>query len=417
MRKQNLSQVILSKNYIAFIISVLISIGIWTYMSLNSSNDTTFTISNVPIQMELSESSRNLGLQIFMDGAQTASVTVTGNRTILGSVTEADFTVTAAASSVNSSGNFTLPVSVAKTNSSSNFQILDSTPSNVSVMVDYLQESTFPIHDEILFGVADGYYGATSLPYSTISVSGPQTEVKKIKKVAAVGDAGEKLTETTDVETSIVLYDENDNVISQKLLTMSVRTFTATVSVLVEKEVNVEAGYVNKPSGLDLTDLIEISPSKLLIAGTEEVMKKLNSVKTEEIDFSTLSDRVVTFDAQTIIIPEECKNISNNATARIKIDLSDMTKKSFDVDQFKVEGLPGNYKAEVTSKSIAVTVVGPKSQIEDLDASKITATISASGSTLKTGSVEMPVTFRFEGANSCWAYGSYTANLNISKNK
>ena len=146
-------------------------------------------------------------------------------------------------------------------------------------------------------------------------------------------------------------------------------------------------------------------------------MKTLVSVKTEEIDFSKLSDEAVTFNALAISIPETCKNISNNATAQVKIDLSGMTKKTFDVDNFKVEGLSDDYKAEVTSKNISVTVIGPKSQIEDLDADKITATISATGSVVKKGSVEMPVTFRFDGASSCWAYGSYTANLNISENK
>ncbi|MDO4892446.1 MAG: hypothetical protein Q3989_04005 [Eubacteriales bacterium] len=415
MKKRSLSQLIFSKNYVIFILAVIISIGIWTYMSLNSSNDTTVTISNVPIQMDLSESSRNLGLQIFTDEKQTASVTVTGNRTILGSVTESDLTVTAAASSVNSSGNFTLPVSAAKKNLSSNFQITGSTPSSVSVMVDYYKESTFQIQDKILFGVADGYYGATSLPYNSITISGPQTEVMKIKQVAAVASVEDNLLETTDVEADIVLYDENGNELSQKLLTMSFRTLTATISVLTEKSVKVEAGYVNKPSGLDLTNLVDMHPSGILLAGPDDVMKTLVSVKTEEIDFSTLSDEAVTFNTLAINIPEKCKNISNNATAQVKIDLSGMTKKTFDVDTFKVEGLSSAYKAEVTSKNISVTVIGPKSEIESLDADKITATISVTDPAVKTGSVEMPVTFRFDGASSCWAYGKYTANLNISE--
>ena len=54
MKKQSLSQKLLSKNYVIFIFSVVISIAIWSYMSLNASNDTTVTISNIPIQMELS---------------------------------------------------------------------------------------------------------------------------------------------------------------------------------------------------------------------------------------------------------------------------------------------------------------------------------------------------------------------------
>ena len=74
MKKHRLSQWLFSNNYIIFVLAVVISIGIWTYMSLNSTNDTTVTISNVPIQMDLSESSRELGLQMFTDEKQTLSI-------------------------------------------------------------------------------------------------------------------------------------------------------------------------------------------------------------------------------------------------------------------------------------------------------------------------------------------------------
>ena len=418
MKKKSLSQKILSKNYIIFIISLVISIAIWTYMSLNASNDTTVTITNIPIQMELSESTHDLGLQIFTGEEQpVASVTVTGNRTILGSVKASDFTVTASANSVTSSGFFTLPVSASKKNPTSNFQITNSTPSSVTVMVDYFKESEFPIQDQISFNVEDGYYGAVSMPYTKVSISGPQSELMKINKVAAVAEVSGTLTESADAEASIVLFDENGNELSTKLLTMNVKTMTVNINVLKEKNVKVETGFTNKPSGLDLSSLTEIYPSSILLAGPEETLKTIVSVKTEAIDFSTLSNEKKTFSALAINIPEKCKNISNNATAKVTLDLSGLSKKEFDVDTFKVEGLSDGYKAEVTSKSISVIVIGPESELDDLSAEKITAAIDVSGSTLKTGSVEMPVTFKFSGVSGCWAYGTYRANLNISEDK
>ena len=405
MKKQSLSQKLLSKNYVIFIFSVVISIAIWSYMSLNASNDTTVTISNIPIQMELSESTHDLGLQIFTGEEQpVASVTVTGNRTILGSVKASDFTVTASANSVTSSGFFTLPVSASKKNPTSNFQITNSTPSSVTVMVDYFKESEFPIQDQISFNVEDGYYG-------------PQSELMKINKVAAVAEVSGTLTESADAEASIVLFDENGNELSTKLLTMNVKTMTVNINVLKEKNVKVETGFTNKPSGLDLSSLTEIYPSSILLAGPEETLKTIVSVKTEAIDFSTLSNEKKTFSALAINIPEKCKNISNNATAKVTLDLSGLSKKEFDVDTFKVEGLSDGYRAEVTSKSISVIVIGPESELDDLSAEKITAAIDVSGSTLKTGSVEMPVTFKFSGVSGCWAYGTYRANLNISEDK
>ena len=418
MKKQSLSQKLLSKNYVIFIFSVVISIAIWSYMSLNASNDTTVTISNIPIQMELSESTHDLGLQIFTGEEQpVASVTVTGNRTILGSVKASDFTVTASANSVTSSGFFTLPVSASKKNPTSNFQITNSTPSSVTVMVDYFKESEFPIQDQISFNVEDGYYGAVSMPYTKVSISGPQSELMKINKVAAVAEVSGTLTESADAEASIVLFDENGNELSTKLLTMNVKTMTVNINVLKEKNVKVETGFTNKPSGLDLSSLTEIYPSSILLAGPEETLKTIVSVKTEAIDFSTLSNEKKTFSALAINIPEKCKNISNNATAKVTLDLSGLSKKEFDVDTFKVEGLSDGYKAEVTSKSISVIVIGSESELDDLSAEKITAAIDVSGSTLKTGSVEMPVTFKFSGVSGCWAYGTYRANLNISEDK
>ena len=418
MKKQSLSQKLLSKNYVIFIFSVVISIAIWSYMSLNASNDTTVTISNIPIQMELSESTHDLGLQIFTGEEQpVASVTVTGNRTILGSVKASDFTVTASANSVTSSGFFTLPVSASKKNPTSNFQITNSTPSSVTVMVDYFKESEFPIQDQISFNVEDGYYGAVSMPYTKVSISGPQSELMKINKVAAVAEVSGTLTESADAEASIVLFDENGNELSTKLLTMNVKTMTVNINVLKEKNVKVETGFTNKPSGLDLSSLTEIYPSSILLAGPEETLKTIVSVKTEAIDFSTLSNEKKTFSALAINIPEKCKNISNNATAKVTLDLSGLSKKEFDVDTFKVEGLSDGYRAEVTSKSISVIVIGPESELDDLSAEKITAAIDVSGSTLKTGSVEMPVTFKFSGVSGCWAYGTYRANLNISEDK
>lgn len=416
MKKVSLTQKILSKNYIVFIISVVISIVIWVYMSMNASNDTTVTIANVPIQMELSESARDLGLQIFTGEEQTASVTVTGNRAILGSVAASDVTVTAAASSANTSGNYTLPVSAAKKNPTSNFQISNSTPSSVNVTVDYYKESNFPIQDGITYSVESGYYGVATLPYSSVTVSGPQTEVMKIKKAVAVATVTGSLKESTDVEAQIVLYDANDNALSTKLMTLSVTSMTVNVAVLPEKDVYVTPAYVNKPTGLDLNDLMTIQPSSILLAGPEDVMKNVNYVTTEEIDFSKLSNEKKTFDSLALVIPEKCKNISNSSTAAVTLDLSGLSKKAFEVDSFKVTGLPSGYKSEVTSKNITVTVIGPKAQIDSLTADKITANIAVPAE-IKTGSVQMPVSFTFSNADGCWAFGTYNANLTITEDK
>ena len=416
MKKNSLFQRWMQNNYVLFAVALLISIVIWGYMTFNSSsNDTTFTINNIPIQIELSEDAQALGLQVFTEGETKASVTVSGNRTVLGMVNENDFTVTAAAGSIDSSGNYTLPVSANKRSTLGNFQITSSSPASISVTVDYFKSIDFQIQDGIVFYVEDGYYGTASLPYTTVSVSGPQSEILKIKKVVAKANVDGKLKESKDVDAIIVLLDENDNELSQKLLQLSYSAVKATVTVLPEKTVAVEPVFVNKPEGLEITsDMISITPGELLLAGPSEDLNKMKSVKLEPIDIKTIKNEKINFDELGIEIPENCKSISNYTSAKVTLNLSAMTAKTFTVDRCTVEGLPENYTSEVTSKSINVTVIGKKDEIDALTASQITAVIDTSASSGKTGSVEMPVNFKFSGASTCWAYGTYQANVTIS---
>ena len=416
MKKRTLTQRILDNNYILLIISVVISISIWIYMSMNATNDTFVTISNIPVQMELSEEASSSGLRIFTANEPSASVTLTGNRTILGMVDSTDITVTASASTINTTGNFTLPVTAVKNSSSKNFSITNTAPSSVSVVVDYFKEASFPIKDGIIVNAKKGYYSSTSIPYSKVTVSGPQSEVNKIYKVVAKAEISSELSEPIDVEATIVLLDVNDNEISTQLLELSVEKFTANINVLPEKTVKVNPLFVNKPKGLKITDdIIEITPSEILIAGPSEIIDKVDFVNLDSIDFSALNNTEHVFNNLSVSVPDKCKNISNSSTATMVLDLSGFDKKTYTVTNFVVEGLPDEYSYEVTSKSVKVTVIGPAEELEELVASDITAVIDTSDATGKTGSVEMPVTFRFDGVSSCWYYGTYQANLTITE--
>lgn len=414
-KRRNFSY-LFNNNKFLFILSILISLSIWIYFSLGSPNDTTVTLSNIPIQIELSDEAKDNGLQIFSGGDQTATVTVSGSRTVLGSINDSKVTVTAAANAINSSGTYSLSVSAEKTNTSDDFQITSALPSVVSVLVDYQRESTFDIQENVVYKVADGYYASTSLSSKQVVISGPQNEISKIAKVSAVASLDGTLTKSTSTQANIILYDSDNKKISTDLLTMDMKTVDANVSVMPEKTVKVEPVFNNKPSGLEITDdMIKIEPSSILIAGTKSMLDKTDTVELEPIDFSTLKNENTTFDQLGINIPNDCKNISNSSTAKVSLDLSSLSAKTFTVDKFSVSGLSDDYKADVTQNSISVKIIGPKSEIDNLKESKITGVIDTSDSNGTTGSVSMPLSFKIDTTKSCWAYGSYKANLTISE--
>ena len=386
-------------------------------MSIGNGNDTVVTISNIPVQIELSDDAIKNGLQIFNTGDITASVSVSGNRAIIGSLTQNDIIVTAATNAIDSSGNYTLSLSASKANPYEDFQIVSNvTPSNVNVLIDYYRESTFDIQDSVVYKVSEGYFASTAISSKSIMITGPQTEVSKIAKVIASATLGNTLTSSTETKAEILLYDSENNLIEDtEMLNMDFTTVDVSISVLPEKSLPIKPVFINKPEGLDISDdMINIEPSSIMLAGTQEVLENLNSVTLESIDFSTLRNERQTF-TLAIDIPPDCKNISNASTARVTLDLSSMSSKTLTVERFNVQGLTPNHTAQITQKSIDVTIYGPKEELDKLTKDNITAIIDTSSSSGTVGSVQMPVTFAMPDASRCWANGSYKANLTISE--
>lgn len=418
MKKKKLSlNKLFQNNKFLIILSLVISTITWVYMSMGTTNDTTVTISNIPIQIELPDQLVNNGLQVFSDTEQTATVTVTGSRAVLGSISTKDITVTAATNGIDSAGTYQISLSAVKTNPSANFQIISTvTPSNVNVIVDYLRETSFPIQENVVYKVADGYYASTSLSSKNITVSGPQTEIAKIAKVSASAELDGILDDSTSATADILLYDKSGNRISTDLLKMEFGTVEASISVLPEKTVKVVPEFMNKPEGLNLgDDMLSVEPSEILLAGPKKVLDNTKSIKLESIDFATLSNKRYEYNDQGINIPTDCKNISNSTAAKVVLDLSSLSKKTYTVDSFKVSGLSSEYKADVTQTNMSVTVIGSKKELENLKSSDIECIIDTSDQSGTVGSVQMPVTFKLKGTSTCWVSGSYKANITISE--
>lgn len=418
MKKKKLSlNKLFQNNKFLIILSLVISTITWVYMSMGTTNDTSVTISNIPIQIELPDQLVNNGLQVFSDTEQTATVTVTGSRAVLGSISTKDIIVTAATNGIDSAGTYQISLSAVKTNPSANFQIISTvTPSNVNVIVDYLRETSFPIQENVVYKVADGYYASTSLASKNITVSGPQTEIAKIAKVSASAELDGILDDSTSATADILLYDKSGNRISTDLLKMEFGTVEASISVLPEKTVKVVPEFMNKPEGLNLgDDMLSVEPSEILLAGPKKVLDNTKSIKLESIDFATLSNKRYEYNDQGINIPTDCKNISNSTAAKVVLDLSSLSKKTYTVDSFKVSGLSSEYKADVTQTNMSVTVIGSKKELENLKSSDIECIIDTSDQSGTVGSVQMPVTFKLKGTSTCWVSGSYKANITISE--
>ncbi|MED9969771.1 MAG: CdaR family protein [Ruminococcus sp.] len=419
MKKKSFSQKILFNNQIMLILSVVISLAIWVYMSTGTSNDTVVTVNDVPIQVALPDEATNAGLQTFFEDSGTAyaSVTVSGNRKLLGSISKDDFIVTANASSVDHADTYNLPVSADKKSTINNtFQITNCNPPKITVKIDTESKKDFKLLPKFKYSAKDDYYASVTYDNDTVTITGPSEEVRAISKVCAVTEDMENLENSKDFHAAIVLYDANDKELSKDYLTMSATSVDGTVNVSPKKTVEVKATFANKPQDFDITeDIMTIDPKQVSIAGERQYLDKVFSVSLDEIDFSTLRNQKYNFDTLKPIIPDGCKLIDTNSVFKVSMDLSKLKSKKFTVSNFTVKNLSEGYKSEITSKNLVVEFIGSSDDLKSLKEDKITGIVDASEIKGNTGSQELPVKFELEDNKTCWAYGSYLVNVKISK--
>ncbi len=418
-RKFTLSSLFKNGKFI-FVFSVVLSFAIWITINLSDTNDLEMTVSNIPIQINLSDEAVDNGLQIFSGNDQTASVTVTGNRVSLGSLSTDDIVVSAqTAGTITTPDRYPLALTARKANNSDNFQIVSNvSPSVITVFVDRMKENTFDITNKIKYNVKEGYHAAVTLSTDKITVSGPQTEVVKISSVGITGRISGELTEDTSLECRVRLYDNSGSVINNSMLTLSEEKITANFSVLPEKEVPVRIFYQNRPSGITVSDYVKYSPDKILISAPQKVLDQVDYLNTVGFDFSTIKNTKGKVELD-IELPDKAVNLSDVNTVTAEYDFSSMKTKTFSItsDKITVKSLDSAYSGEIVTDSLDVVVIGSKASLSELSESDITGVIDASEIDETTGSITMPVKISVPSSSSCWAYGEYKANIAITKNE
>ncbi|MBQ2672146.1 MAG: hypothetical protein IJG00_05015 [Clostridia bacterium] len=404
-------------NKFVMVFSLVASVITWIAISSSNSESVPVTISDIPVNIQLSESAVQDGLRIFGGENLTARVDIAGNRIVVGQVTKNDIQITApqAASTIMSPGNYTLELSAKKVGVLQDYQIVsDVKPSVVTVMVDRYRESEFTIEPQINFTPKSDYYvGNTILSTQKVTLSGPEKEISKIKKVVVKADIPGEVDSTVMLKTPILLYDDYGQQITSETIKSSVNEVEVSVPVLMKKKVDLIADFSNLPVGISLNkDLIKVSPSSLEIAGPEKIVSSIKEIKLDEINFNEVNVQNNTF-TRAINLPEGCKSLNSTYSAEVNLNLAHFKEKTFNVNEFDFKNVPNGKKASVYNGNLNVTVVGPAVKINSLKPSDIYAEIKFDENKEFSGSMEMPVNLKINGFNQCWIYGTYFVNVNI----
>lgn len=401
-------------NKFLLLISLLISFIVWISMGVDTAEEITKMITGIPISINLSDEAIDDGLRIFSGEDTTASISVTGNRVTLGTMTNADVQIVAQqASTILAPGTYTLELSAKKAGVKTNYEFASGvTPSVVTVYVDRLKEITLDVEDQLEYKVEDNYYAATVFSNPQITISGPESEVSKIDKAVVSGNVSGTLTDVKNFEADIVLLDENGKEVQGSLLNLSASTTSVTINVLPTATIPLTVEPVNTTG---TAGKYTIEPSEITVAAPLETLEALEEtgISVGTLDYSEISNSEKQF-SYKIELPSDCKNLSNTTNATVKVNYTSYTTKKVTVTNFEYINLSDDLNASIITTELSVSLIGPESELSSITADKITAVVDLSKNTTAT-KTENDVTFKFDSSiKNSWIYGKYKANVDIT---
>ena len=144
------------------------------------------------------------------------------------------------------------------------------------------------------------------------------------------------------------------------------------------------------------------------LSGDPAVLDGLNSIQLDPIDLSMLTsnDETVT---QTILIPNDAKNVSGEETVSVRITITGKQIKTLRTTNIVFIGVDETqFKATSLSQQVNVTNRAYAAAANNI---RIVADMSAY---TQTGTYQVPVTVRIDGYQSAVAIGQYSIAVNLA---
>lgn len=416
LKKMNFGKLFYNNKFVlAF--SIFISFIIWILTAVNDTKTRSLTISDLPVEVQLSQSAINDGLRIFNEQNLKARVDITGNRFVLGQISKKDIQIVAAQAitTITAVGNYPLELTAKKVGRLTDYEFTSPVnPNIITVMVDRYREIELELKSDVNFIAKSGLFvGGTILSESNVKISGAESEVSRVKKAVVKGDFSGELSETVSLKFPIILLDTFDKPIYSENIVVSLEQVEVTIPILTTKELIINPNFINQPkdANLFLNTLFTVTPSTLEIAGPKDAVESLQKIDLPPIDFCKVSFKNNKFELP-IDLPTGCKSLNNNYKAVVTINSEKFKEKKIKITNFTFINLPEGKTPSVYNGALEVTVLGFSGKMNNLKDSDITAQIDLQNNE-NIGACEVPVKFTVNNS-AIWIFGEYFVNVKIN---
>ena len=287
------------------------------------------------------------------------------------------------------------------------------TPESINFMVSPLVSKTIQVRGSFDGELAEGY--TAEMPVfdpSTIVITGAETYIKDVS-YAWVTFGEDDVDSTYTIETGFTLMDEGGMPLSNTGISFSTDVVTATLPVLVLKEVKLDVNIIEGAGATAANTRVTVEPSTLTLAGDSALLEGMNRIVLDTID---LTDFTSTFsDVYTIPLDNGLRNITGATEAKVTIEISGLTTKDFKVSNISYINNTQGFDATVLSESLDVKLRGSEESLSQVKAENIRAVADLADFDESTGTYMAPVKIYIDGFTDVGALGEYSVSIEIRK--
>lgn len=363
MNENNISS---KEKWLLIIISVLISMGIWLFVSHSTNPEIEKTFKNVPIayhfEAKMKEGSLLSNKLIIMgEYPKQTDITIKGRRNDLISLRKEDIGLIVDLSEATPGTKLYAPeVRLPK----SGFIATYVKDDDISLDIEELVQKKVDIKVESLGSLPPDTTVHFKLSKSDVLVSGAKSEMEKLKSVVAVVNLPDlKHNETRSAKLEILTNEENG---MKPSLSLAFDEVSISAEFKKLKKVGISYSFGKSlPPEYELLST-KLSKDEITLEGSEEALEKIKSLGTKPLDLSKLMSLGVHTLKFDFILPEGVE-IADQDLPYLVVELDKKVIRSFDISnaQLIFERLKSGYRVEVLNQKGALVFLEGRSTLLD----------------------------------------------------
>ena len=311
------------------IVSLIVAIFLWLFVTNYQDPETVLTVNNVPVKLLHTEAVKSEGkIYIVLDDSDTIPVvTINAPRSIVDKL-EAD-NVIATADLEDMNPDYTVPITITTNKYSDSISNISGSIRSVSLSVEDEARAIFPIETTVAGSAADGYQiGQVALDQNQVRVTGPKSEVERVKSAGVIVDISDS-DRTVSTNAEIHLYDEDGRDIDiDKNLTLNIDKVMVRVEVLPLKVVPIKIAVSGKPvEGYRMTGETSVEPGQVMVAGKKSTLDTLSAISIPSSELNVTgrtNDLVKTFDLRNYLPTGAALAEGESETVKVTVEIVEM---------------------------------------------------------------------------------------------